>query len=146
MAANSQETANLADHLKGFRWKKGQSGNISGRPKRLPISDGYRDRAEEVLPERLRKWVVKQAPQLGEVLPKGSTWGDLIVITQFLQAAKGKTEAAREIREAIEGKSLQRVRDEGPDGGPNEVTAENIEDVKKRILELQERIFARSKG
>jgi len=146
MAANSQETANLADHLKEYRWKKGQSGNLSGRPKRLPISDGYRHRAEETLPEHIRKWVVKQAPQLVEVLTKGSTWGDLVVIAQFMQAMKGKTEAAREIREAIEGKSLQRVHDEGPDSGPNEVTAENIEDVKKRILELQERIFARSKG
>jgi Family of unknown function (DUF5681) len=146
MAANSQETANPADHLKVYRWKKGQSGSLSGRPKRLPISDGYRDRAEEVLPERLRKWIIKQAPQLGEVLTKGSTWGDLVVIAQFMQAMKGKTEAAREIREAVGGKSPQRLRDEGPDSGPIEVRAESIEEVKKRIVELQESILAKSKG
>jgi hypothetical protein len=41
-------------------------------------------------------------------LPAGATHGDAIALAQARQAIKGKTEAAREIREAIEGKAMQR--------------------------------------
>lgn len=41
-------------------------------------------------------------------LPAGATHGDAIALAQARQGIKGKTEAAREIREAIEGKVAQR--------------------------------------
>ena len=41
-------------------------------------------------------------------LPRGATHGDAIALARARQAINGKTDAAREIREAIEGKSAQR--------------------------------------
>jgi hypothetical protein len=62
---------------------------------------------ETVLPDDLRNAVG---------LPKGATYGDAIALSQARQAIKGKPEAAREIREAIEGKTSQ--RDFEADGRP----------------------------
>ena len=67
------------------------------------------------------------------------------MIAQILQAAKGKTEAAKEIREAVEGKALVRLRHEVPEGGPIQVEGVGVEEIKKRIFEMQERILARKK-
>ncbi len=80
-------------------WKPGQSGNLSGRPKKRPISDRYAERAEAALPEEER---------LKRGLPRGATYGDALAFDQFNAALNGRTEAAREIREAIEGKAAQR--------------------------------------
>jgi hypothetical protein len=62
---------------------------------------------ETVLPDDIRNAVG---------LPKGATYGDAIALSQARQAIKGKPEAAREIREAIEGKTSQ--RDHEADGQP----------------------------
>ena len=75
-------------------WKPGESGNLSGRPKKRPISDRYAERAETALPEEER---IKRG------LPRGATYDDALASDQFNAALKGRTEAAREIREAIEG-------------------------------------------
>jgi hypothetical protein len=80
-------------------WRPGESGNLSGRPKKRPISDRYAERAEAALPEEER---IKRG------LPRGATYGDALAFDQFNAALKGRTEAAREIREAIEGKAAQR--------------------------------------
>ena len=63
---------------------------------RMPISQRYLCFVERPLPERERK-------KLG--LWKGATWGDALVFQQYYSALQGRSEAAREIREAIEGKS-----------------------------------------
>jgi hypothetical protein len=63
---------------------------------RMPISQRYLRFVERPLPERERK-------KLG--LWKGATWGDALVFQQYNSALQGRSEAAREIREAIEGKS-----------------------------------------
>ena len=147
MAQNSQDsaTSNPADHLKKYRWQKGQgSPNPGGRPKLLPLTGRYRDRLEEKLPEKFRRWVVQRIPPLAEILVEGSTYADLVVIAQILQAAKGRTEAAKEIREAVEGKALVRLRHEVPDGGPIQEGV-GVEEIKKRIIEIQDRILARKK-
>ncbi len=80
-------------------WKSGESGNLSGRPKKRPISDRYAERAETALPEEER---IKRG------LPRDATYGDALAFDQFNAALNGRTEAAREIREAIEGKAAQR--------------------------------------
>jgi len=80
-------------------WKPGESGNLSGRPKKRPISDRYAERAETPLPEKER---IKRG------LPMGATYGDALALGQFNAALNGRTEAAREIRESIEGKVSQR--------------------------------------
>jgi hypothetical protein len=60
---------------------------------------------ERALPERERKkWGLEE----------GATWGDALAMEQVAAAARGKTEAAREVREAIEGKAGRRIS--GADG------------------------------
>src|SRR5712692_4887002 len=81
-------------------WKPGESGNFSARPKKCPISDSYAELTEVLLPEKRR---IKHG------LPKGATYGDALVLGVFKAAIEGRTDAAREIREAIEGKAPQRV-------------------------------------
>jgi len=83
-----------------YRFKPGHSGNPGGRPKKRPISDRYEACAEEPLPDDLRR-IMK--------LRKGATWGDAVAISQYRAALKGKPDAAREIREGIEGKATQRL-------------------------------------
>src|ERR1700724_264015 len=94
------------DKTKPFRWKKGcPSPNPGGRPRRNPISDRYAETIERPLPERERK---------KRRLEQGATWGDALAMEQVAAAARGKTEAARGVREAIEGKATRRIS--GADG------------------------------
>src|ERR1700739_2105986 len=86
-------------------WPKGVSGNPGGRPKKRPITDRYYQKAEEPLSE-------KDCKRLK--VPIGATWGDLLAQRQFQAAEKGSTNAAREIREAIEGRAPQRLEITGP--------------------------------
>lgn len=90
-----------------YRFKPGQSGNPGGRPKKLPISERYAAVAEAGLPDDLRRQMK---------LRKGATWGDALAISQFRAAIKGRTDAAREIREAVEGKASLRLELAGQDG------------------------------
>ena len=82
-----------------YRWKPGVSGNPGGRPRRRPISERYAELAELPLPKKDR---IKHG------LPEGATYGDALVAFVFKAALKGNPYAAREIREAIEGKTGQR--------------------------------------
>jgi hypothetical protein len=96
--------ANRNPNTKGLMpWKPGQSGNPSGRPRTKPISDRYAYIAEEKLPESVRK-------KLG--LEAGATYGDALSLMQFRSALNGNTGAAREIREAIEGKAAIHTEEE----------------------------------
>ena len=54
-------------------------------------------------------------------VPKGSTYGDAIAMAQAYAAINGDTSAAREIREAIEGKATARHEITGEDGCPVKV-------------------------
>ena len=90
-------------------WKPGQTGNPGGRPKRRPISDAYEALADLPLPDDLRHKLK---------LPKGSTYREAVALRQFHAAIKGLSTAAREIREAIEGKATQRVELTGAGGKP----------------------------
>src|SRR5713226_7532672 len=101
---------NISEVGKPFRFTKDRNPRNGGRPKKRPISDRYEELAELVLPEKDR---IKHG------LPKGAMYGDALVLSMFKAAIEGRTDAAREIREAIEGKAPQRV-DAGP--GRQEVT------------------------
>lgn len=79
-------------------WKPGQSGNPSGRPKRQPISDAYRKIADRPFNEKTKN---RKRP--------GATFAEHAAHQQFLCAIAGDTAAIKEIREAIEGKSTQRI-------------------------------------
>lgn len=83
-----------------MKWQPGQSGNPSGRPKTKPITDRYHRIVETDLPDDVRR-------ALG--LPSGATFGDAIALAQARQAIKGETAAAKEMREAIEGRSMEQL-------------------------------------
>ena len=78
-------------------WKKGQSGNPSGRPKHKTLSEAYRDKLAEECP----------------MMP-GATWAEFIAHQQ-VQAAAGlsryesSTMAAREIADRTEGRPRQPI-------------------------------------
>jgi hypothetical protein len=103
MAANSLENTpkkkGRADHLAAYKWSKNMpSPNPSGRPKKKPITDRYREALEVELPDEIRV-------QLG--LKKGATMADALARRMVIRAISGRqaVEAAREMREAIEGKT-----------------------------------------
>jgi hypothetical protein len=104
----------------------GQSGNPSGRPKKGLLTDCYEALIEQPLPEDLR---------VGMKLPEGAIWGDAIAMGQARAAIKGKTDAAREIGDRLEGKARQPVE---VSGGPVDL-AEIIARARKRKAELEKR-------
>jgi hypothetical protein len=87
-------------------WRKGQpSPNPSGRPHRLPISDTYARIADEPLPESMRKTLKRK----GVILEPGATCAEALVKGVLASAIGGDLAAAKEFREASEGKIGQRV-------------------------------------
>ena len=84
---------NIAEDGKAYRWKKGQSGNPSGRPKSKTLSDAYRNKLEEPVPND----------------PEGRTWAELIAEAQVRDAVRGNVQAAREIADRTEGRPRQAI-------------------------------------
>jgi Family of unknown function (DUF5681) len=95
--------------MEANKWKPGQSGNPTGRPRKTPVSDAYAKHVGKRLPDEIR---------LRLRLPKGATWADAMALGQLRSAVKGKTDAAREIADRVDGKAMQLVELSGPDGGP----------------------------
>ena len=96
-------------------WRKGDpSPNPSGRPIRLPITDMYRRIADEPIPEAIRKAMKRN----GVSLPPEATFAEALAARVWVKALSGDSGAAREIREAIEGRTGPRaiVVDESPSG------------------------------
>jgi hypothetical protein len=84
---------NIAEDGKPYRWQKGQSGNPSGRPKSKTLSDAYRNKLEEPVPND----------------PEGRTWAELIAEAQVRDAVRGNVQAAREIADRTEGRAKQAI-------------------------------------
>jgi Family of unknown function (DUF5681) len=114
-------------------WKPGESGNVSGRPRRLPISERYAAIAELPVPDYL-PGALKLSPAEKKVV---KTYGDALALNQFRAAIKGKTDAAREIADRLEGRSRQAVEVSGPEGGAIDVQFMSDEQLDARIAELQ---------
>jgi hypothetical protein len=118
--------------MEANKWKPGQSGNPTGRPKKHLLSGCYEALIEHPLPEDLR---------VGLKLKKGATWGDAIVLGQARAAIKGKTEAAREIADRVEGKVAQAVEIAGADGGP--IVLQDLAAGRQRVKEWREKRSAK---
>jgi Family of unknown function (DUF5681) len=84
---------NIAEDGKPFRWKKGQSGNLSGRPKCKTLSEAYKNKLEEPVPND----------------PEGRTWAELIAEGQVRDAVRGNVQAARELADRTEGRARQAI-------------------------------------
>lgn len=82
------------------RFKPGNPGG-PGAPRKRPITEEYDEVVRELLPEKERR-------ALG--LPPGTTWGRAIALSRARHALlKTGVADAKEMREAIEGKSTQRI-------------------------------------
>jgi Family of unknown function (DUF5681) len=96
MAQNKKKTGFRGpspDVGKPFRWKKGQSGNPGGRPKSKTLSNAYRNKLEEAVPND----------------PEGRTWAEFIAEAQVRDAVRGNVQAAREIADRTEGRPRQSI-------------------------------------
>ncbi len=113
MDANRRGTGNEAT-----RWKPGQSGNLSGRPKKLHITDALRAELDMEGPDGVAN--------------------DAAIARKLVEMARdGNLEAIREIADRTEGKARQRIEQSGPDGGPLPFEIpETREALERRIHEL----------
>lgn len=120
---SEQPKRGKADHLREFCWKKGQSGNPGGRPKR--------DYAAE-----LSRAIIEENPQE--------------LYNALLGQAKKSAYAFQVLSERAYGK-LKEVREvTGKDGGPIEFAEMTETDIQARIGQLEEQLAAlgykKSKG
>lgn len=114
---NKNKTRSLPKEAEPYKWKPGQSGNPGGRPKKTSISDAYAKLVDRRLPDEICR-------KLG--LSKRATWADALALGQMRSAVKGKTDAAREIADRVEGKTAQAVT--GEDGGPLKLVISDVTD------------------
>lgn len=91
-------------------WKKGQSGNLKGRPKK------------DVSITSITKEMLDKPAQLGPNPPdfmKGFTWAQLIAYKMLSASAKPNPAVLKELLDRIEGRTPQPIV--GGDGGPVEI-------------------------
>ena len=100
---------------RSFGIKPAGSADSGSQSKKRPISDRYAALVELPLPEKERR---------KHGLPEGATYGDALAVVMFNRALEGQSDAVREIRESIEGKSSQRKEPEHP------------HDIEVRILHI----------
>jgi hypothetical protein len=112
---NSEQLTGRRRSLANLKpWPKGFCPNPNGRgPK--PITEAYTKLAHKKVP--------------GD--PKGRTYAELVAEGQYTAAGKGKTEAAREIADRLEGKAVQPIVGDTTAG--MSVTL-NIEVVRKKLF------------
>ena len=118
-AENSKEKSKRkkGEWLKQYQFKPGVSGKPGGRPKK-PLTEAYRSILEESFPND----------------PKQRTFARMIAEGQAKAAIKGKTDAAREIRECVEGKI--KVEVSGPEGDPISHTIALDDEILELIKQL----------
>lgn len=86
------------------QFKVGNPGG-PGRPRKRPLSEAYDDWLREpIAKEKLAKLRAE-----GVSVKAGATNADLVALAQGNQAVRGNTTAAKEMREAVEGKATQRI-------------------------------------
>jgi hypothetical protein len=106
----------LPEAAKPFMFKPGQSGNPGGRPKKKPVTDAYAR------------------------LMSNPAHADEMAKALYSQALAGNVQAARELREGIEGKAMQAIRMDG------ELGLTTMEERKQRMVELLRKAASRIEG
>jgi hypothetical protein len=109
-------------------WKPGESGNLSGRPRRQPVTQEYLKALDDLVTPTLRAQLLRH----GIALSKNATMAEAVGKGRVLQAITD-TQAAKEVREAVEGKAPQRMELTGPCGEPMQI--EDVDnDLTKKLL------------
>jgi hypothetical protein len=96
---NTETSKGFSPEYEARKWKPGQSGNPGGRRKRKPLTDAYATLLDKPIPND----------------KEGRTFAQAIAQAMVREAVKGKVNAAAEIADRIEGKTLQQIA--GPEGG-----------------------------
>jgi hypothetical protein len=100
--------------LKPFHWKKGQSGNPGGRPRKQPITQGLEWGADLPCPPTRRKGL---ETVLGVELPHSMTLGQAVAVGQLLRAITD-TRTASFVADRTDGPITAQLRLEGAGGAP----------------------------
>lgn len=112
--AKIQENPKLQGQYRGLKpFQPGVSGNPAGRPRKRPQSEANDELLRSEVPEIMRTSMNKGMGK--EVLAKGATWADAIAYGLARKAVAGDSAAAKELRESVEGKSVQRVELTSPE-------------------------------
>lgn len=105
-------------------WQPGVSANPGGRPKRTPITDAMREYLAQPYDGKLARY-------------RGLTNADVLAIKQFELAVElGDMQAAKEIADRVEGKTIQVQQLQGPGGGAIQIDNLTPEAKRQRIAEL----------
>ncbi len=108
-------------NLKRGRWKKGESGNPNGRPKK------------DICLTSLLKKLLDEVPE-GE--KGGRTWAQLIALVLVRGALKGDRFLIEMVLERVDGKVPQPLQHSGPNEGPIEMSL--IDALHKKAKEHKE--------
>jgi hypothetical protein len=100
------------DATKPYRFRPGQSGNPSGRPKYALLSRAYRNQLETIC----------------ETDPEHRTYAEVIAEALAKQAVKGNIQAAAEIADRVEGRPRQAIT-----VGREEAEGPNVYELISRI-------------
>lgn len=99
------------ERLKPYRWQKGQSGNPSGNPLKLPLSDSLRSVLAMPLPDVFRatlEGVIKRSLPKSMTFAEGLAFGE--ACAPFAPQLKNfKVDFIREMRVAAEGEGSHRI-------------------------------------
>lgn len=121
MVAAGKRNKNAAEALKPYHFKKGQSGNPSGRPK------GSTGHGTKLISEAYHAYLQKQIPEedclkLGIDPADNLTWADMIAVRTMQRSIgivgsdKVCFDAIQELREVTEGKIPEKAEVTGKDG------------------------------
>ncbi len=103
---DKQSKFNRIDNLKGKGWKKGQSGNPKGRPKK---GNAWADIANELLNSNEINIKMKMTDGSTKRLniEADKSFRHAVIIGQIKQAMDGNVQAAKELADRTEGKSKE---------------------------------------
>ena len=106
------------------RWKRGQTGNPGGRPKKKPLTDAY----ARILKRQVPAYVVRKLGLKGH-----PTYAEMIAMALAKEAIKGKVQAASEMADRVEG------RVSSPGDAPDNPLHLQIEDVTDELIAALDR-------
>jgi len=118
-----------ADRLKKYQFKKGQSGNPSGRPKTAPLTEAYKRILSLRFPGDKQK----------------RTYAEVIAMAGIAKALKGNHHLIIEVTDRVEGKSVARTEISGPNGGPVDISNLTPEERDQELKILMEELYGGKK-